>query len=110
MKKPIPYKVSPELLARREDIFRVYRDHATCYARQSRCRMAPIGRCRPKPRVNAKARNERLVRIWRFMECERGLSHVVLSPERLPEPLQRATLVIESAALCLAFSVRVSRE
>ena len=26
MKKPIPYKVSPELLARREDIFRVYRD------------------------------------------------------------------------------------
>ena len=34
----------------------------------------------------------------------------VLSPERLPEPLQRATLVIESAALCLAFCVRVSRE
>ena len=34
----------------------------------------------------------------------------VLSPERLPEPLQRATLVIESAALCLAFYVRVSRE
>src|SRR5437764_15477114 len=54
------------------------RHHATCYARQSRCRIAPIGRCRPKPRVNAKARNERPVRIdlGRFMECERGLSHV----------------------------------
>src|SRR5438477_12471564 len=26
MKKPILYKISPELLARREDIFRVYRD------------------------------------------------------------------------------------
>src|SRR5437762_14048309 len=52
--------------------------------------------------------------LGRFMECERGPqpcgSKGSSRRRDCRSPLQRATLVIESAALCLAVCVRVSRE
>ena len=94
-------------------------DPASCHLLRSSIPL-PYGAHWPLP---AKASSQRKgsqraprqsLTLGRFMECERGPqpcgSKGSSRRRDCRSPLQRATLVIESAALCLAFCVRVSRE